>query len=138
MTSRTLEVICNTSPVQYLYQLGLLELLPGLYSQVTLATGGAAVDHEIWLRERRWPTRGSVEQQFQASRYLVIRRGWCGEAAQQFPRSAQLADNLLSQRAHEAPKIVTGQRFGRDPRQSELWLHFELGADFLKEQRLAG
>ncbi len=42
MTSRTLEVICNNSPVQYLYQLGLLELLPGLYSQVTFPSGVVA------------------------------------------------------------------------------------------------
>ena len=28
------EVICNTSPIQYLYQLGLLDLLPALFSEV--------------------------------------------------------------------------------------------------------
>ncbi len=38
------EVICNTSPIQYLYQLGLLDLLHKLSSQVIVPP---AVAHEI-------------------------------------------------------------------------------------------
>jgi predicted nucleic acid-binding protein len=30
------EVICNTSPLQYLYQLGLLDLLPGLIREIII------------------------------------------------------------------------------------------------------
>lgn len=30
------EIICNTSPIQYLFPAGLLELLPSLYGQVTI------------------------------------------------------------------------------------------------------
>jgi len=30
------EVICNTSPIQYLHQLGLLDLLPKLVKRVTV------------------------------------------------------------------------------------------------------
>lgn len=38
------EIICNTSPLQYLHQLGLLHLLPALVTRVTVPT---AVEKEL-------------------------------------------------------------------------------------------
>jgi hypothetical protein len=36
------EVISNTSPLQYLHQVGLLDLLPALYTRVTVMEAVAA------------------------------------------------------------------------------------------------
>lgn len=44
------EVICNTSPIQYLHQLGKLELLPALYGRIILP---AAVASELDKETRR-------------------------------------------------------------------------------------
>ena len=35
------DIICNTSPIQYLYQLGLLHLLPSLADRITIPTAVA-------------------------------------------------------------------------------------------------
>ncbi len=43
------EIICNTSPIQYLHQLGLLHLLEGLAGQITVPT---AVVHELEVGRR--------------------------------------------------------------------------------------
>jgi len=61
------EVIVNTSPIQYLFQLGLLDLLPELYGEVVVPEGvvcelGSGVDRGVllpdldslsWLRIRK-------------------------------------------------------------------------------------
>ena len=44
------EVICNTSPLQYLHQIGCLELLPKLVSRITVPT---AVSKELADGRRR-------------------------------------------------------------------------------------
>jgi uncharacterized protein len=44
------EVICNTSPLQYLHQVGLLHLLPAL---ATRLTAPAAVDAELAVGRAR-------------------------------------------------------------------------------------
>jgi predicted nucleic acid-binding protein len=44
------EVICNTSPLQYLHQIGQLELLPALVSRVVVPT---AVAEELAEGRRR-------------------------------------------------------------------------------------
>ena len=44
------EVICNTSPLQYLHQIGQLELLPKLVSRITVPT---AVAQELAKGRRR-------------------------------------------------------------------------------------
>jgi predicted nucleic acid-binding protein len=44
------EVICNTSPLQYLHQIGQLELLPKLVSRITVPT---AVAQELAEGRRR-------------------------------------------------------------------------------------
>src|SRR5579883_3435483 len=38
-TCRVPDVVCNTYPLQYLHQLGLLDLLPSLYAQVFVPRG---------------------------------------------------------------------------------------------------
>ena len=44
------EVICNTSPLQYLHQIGQLDLLPGLVSRIVVPT---AVAEELAEGRRR-------------------------------------------------------------------------------------
>ena len=38
------EIVCDTSPLQYLYQLGLLHLLPALGTRIVIPP---AVEHEL-------------------------------------------------------------------------------------------
>lgn len=61
------EVIANTSPLQYLFQLNLLELLPELYGQVTVPEG-------VVIELRSGVERGVMLPDLDALSWLRVRK----------------------------------------------------------------
>ncbi|ETX08905.1 XisI protein [Candidatus Entotheonella palauensis] len=71
-------VICNTSPLQYLYQLGYLELLLHFYQQVRIAP--AVIRELLAHHAQRYPVCDGMEIQelydTEHDHYQVLLLGW--------------------------------------------------------------
>lgn len=115
MRPASLEIICNTSPLQYLHQLGLLEILPALATSVLilnevadeLARGRADGWNVPDLALSSWPEVRRCAEIAHTAFPRRLARGEVGvlRLAQERPTGIAILDDEAARRAAQAMRI---------------------------------